>query len=284
NRRMIESLIKAGAMDGLEGTRAQLTAVIDSAMETGARAWRDRASGQSGLFAALIEEQPKTEHDLPKVPDWTPPEKLVAEKEMLGFYITGHPLDQFMDKVKELATHTSGNLEGLAKSTEVALCGILTGVQRRRSKEGKPWASMQVEDLEGAVEAMVFSTQYERLMPALVEDKAFLVRGLVLPEENAPPKISVQDLIPLEVARVSLPSLISIRVPMNGASSASNRAQELRQLFDHKPGETEVRLRLEKTRDFSVILDVTAKVRPDKEFCAELARICGSEAMEILAG
>jgi DNA polymerase-3 subunit alpha len=232
----------------------------------------------------LIEEQPKTEHDLPKVPDWTPPEKLVAEKEMLGFYITGHPLDQFMDKVKELATHTSGNLEGLAKSTEVALCGILTGVQRRRSKEGKPWASMQVEDLEGAVEAMVFSTQYERLMPALVEDKAFLVRGLVLPEENAPPKISVQDLIPLEVARVSLPSLISIRVPMNGASSASNRAQELRQLFDHKPGETEVRLRLEKTRDFSVILDVTAKVRPDKEFCAELARICGSEAMEILAG
>jgi DNA polymerase-3 subunit alpha len=281
---MIESLIKAGAMDGLEGTRAQLTAVIDSAMETGARAWRDRASGQSGLFAALIEEQPKTEHDLPKVPDWTPPEKLVAEKEMLGFYITGHPLDQFMDKVKELATHTSGNLEGLAKSTEVALCGILTGVQRRRSKEGKPWASMQVEDLEGAVEAMVFSTQYERLMPALVEDKAFLVRGLVLPEENAPPKISVQDLIPLEVARVSLPSLISIRVPMNGASSASNRAQELRQLFDHKPGETEVRLRLEKTRDFSVILDVTAKVRPDKEFCAELARICGSEAMEILAG
>ncbi len=108
---------------------------------------------------------------------------------------------------------------------------------------------------------MVFSTQYERLLPALAEDKAVLVRGLVLPEENAPPKISVQDIVPLEIARVSLPSLISIRVPVNGAGGP-DRAASLRNLFDRKPGETEVRLRLEKSRDFSVILDVAAKVRP----------------------
>jgi DNA polymerase-3 subunit alpha len=283
NRRMIESFIKAGAMDSLEGTRAQLFAIIDSAMETGARTWRDRESGQSGLFATLIEEQPAAEHPLPNLPDWTGQAKLTNEKEMLGFYITGHPLDQYMDKVKELATHTSATLEGLSKNTEVALCGILTGVQRRRSKEGKLWASVQIEDLEGAIEGMVFSTQYERLTPALAEDKAVLVRGLVLPEENGPPKVSVQDIVPLDVARVSLPSLISIRVPMNG-SGGSDRAAALRQLFSTKPGETEVRLRLEKIRDFSVILDVTAKVRPDKEFRAEVARICGAEAMEILAG
>ena len=259
-----------------------MIAVIDSAMETGARAHRDRESGQSGLFAMLIAEQPAAGQPLPNVHDWTGSEKLTGEKEMLGFYITGHPLDQYMDKVRELATHTTGRLEGLAKNTEVALCGILTGVARRRSKEGKPWASMQIEDLEGAVEAMVFSTQYERLLPSLVEDKAVLVRGLVLPEENAPPKISVQDIVPLDVARVRLPSLISIKVPMNGADS--DRAAELRQLFDGKPGDTEVRLRLEKSRDFSVILDVTVKVRPDKEFCAEVARICGPEALEVLAG
>jgi DNA polymerase-3 subunit alpha len=283
NRRMIESLIKAGAMDGLEGTRAQLTAVIDSAMETGARASKDRESGQSGLFATLIEEQPAADHPLPKVPDWSGQAKLVAEKETLGFYITGHPLDQYMDKVKELATHTSANVENLTKNTEVALCGILTSVARRRSKEGKNWASMQIEDLEGSMEAMVFSTQFDRLLPSLIEDQAVLVRGLVLPEENGPPKISVQDIVPLEVARVSLPSLISIRVPVNGTASQADRASELRRLFDSKPGNTEVRLRLEKPRDFSVILDVTAKVRPDKEFCAEVARICGSEAMEIMA-
>src|SRR6201999_3962348 len=112
----------------------------------------------------------------------------------------------------------------LAKGAEVALCGILTGVQRKRNKEGKLWAAMQIEDLEGAVEAMVFSTQYDRLVSALDEDKAVLVRGLVLPEENAPPKISVQDIVPLEVARVSLPSLVSIRVPVNGAGNISGDA------------------------------------------------------------
>jgi DNA polymerase-3 subunit alpha len=270
-------------MDSLEGTRAQLFAVIDGAMETGARAHRDRESGQSGLFAMLVAEQPKAGHTLPAVKDWTGSEKLTAEKEIVGFYITGHPLDQHMDKVRELASHSTGNLEGLAKSTDVALCGILTGVARRRSKEGKLWASMQLEDLEGAVEAMVFSTQYERLLPSLIEDKAVLVRGLVLPEESGPPKISVQDIVPLDVARVRMPSLISIKVPMIGADQAE-RAAKLHRLFHNKPGETEVRLRLEKSRDFSVILDVTAKVRPDKEFCAEIARICGPEALEIMAG
>ena len=283
NRRMIESFIKAGAMDTLSGTRAQLFAAIDNAMESGARAWRDKASGQSGLFAALMEETTPAEHPLPKVPDWSSQENLTAEKAMLGFYITGHPLDQYMDKVRELATHYTARLEGLAKSTEVVLCDILTGVTQKRNKEGKQWAAFQVEDLEGAVESMVFSTQYERLASSLQEDKAVLVRGLVLPEEGGPPKISVQDIVPLEVARVNLPSLISIKVPLNGSGEAK-RATALHDLFSRKPGQTEVRLRLEKSRDFSVILDVSAKVRPDKEFRAEVARICGTEAMEVLAG
>src|SRR5215472_14356455 len=120
---------------------------------------------------------------------------------------------------------------------------------------------MQIEDLEGSADAMLFSTQYERLMSALTEDKAVLVRGLVLPEENAPPKVSVQDIVTLDNARVNLPSLISIRVTVNGAGP-SDRAASLHELFERKPGETEVRLRLEKSRDFSVILDITAKVRP----------------------
>jgi len=259
-----------------------MMAAIDSAMENGVRASRDRESGQSGLFAALIEEHPTAHHTLPNVPDWTPQEKLTSEKEMLGFYVTGHPLDQYMDKVSELASHTTAQLEGLSKNTDVALCGVLVAVLRRRTKDGKPWASLQIEDLEGSIEAMVFSTQYERLTASLVEDKAVFVRGLVLPEENAPPKISVQDIVPLDVARVNLPSLISIRVPVNGSGGA-DRAAALENLFRSKPGQTEVRLRLEKPRDFSVILDVTAKVRPDKAFRAEVARICGPEAVEVLA-
>ena len=281
NRRMMESFIKAGALDSLGGTRAQLFAVLDAAIEEGIRTSRDRLSGQGGLFAILMAHEP-VEHPLPKVNDWTSREKLSSEKEMLGFYITGHPLDEYSEKARDLATHLTSGLEGLAKSTEVALCGILTSIQRKRNKDGKLWAALQIEDREGNLEAMVFSTQYDRLLDTLVEDKAVLVRGLVLPEENAPPKISVQDIVALENARVSLPSLISIRVPMNGKAD-NDRAQALQQLFERKPGATEVRLRLEKPRDFSVILDVAVRVRPDKEFRSELIRICGPEALEVLA-
>ena len=162
------------------------------------------------------------------------------------------------------------------------MCGILTGINRRRTKEGKQWASLQIEDLDGSIDAMVFNKQYEGLDKVLNEEKAVLVRGVVYPEESGPPKISVHDIIALENARVSLPTVISIKVPVNGAASA-DKAAALRALFQSKPGETEVRLRLEKSRDFSVILDVAAKVRADKEFRAEIARICGSEALEILA-
>ena len=282
NKRMIESLIKAGAMDDLEGARSQLFAAVDSAIECGQSAWKDRLSGQVGLFGGEFAAEEHPEKPLPKVPDWLPKDKLTYEKELLGFYVTGHPLDQYRDKVKELATHDSGSLEGLSKGAEVALCGVLTTIQRRRNREGKPWASMQLEDLSGSVEALVFTTQYERLNAMLAEDRAVLVRGLALPEEGAAPKVSVQDIVPLDVVRVPLPSLISIKVRL-GRNGGSEPAADLRKLFEEKPGETEVRFRLELPRDFSVILDVPAKVRPDREFREALEKICGADAIEVLA-
>jgi len=282
NRRILENLIKSGAMSSLGGNRAQLTALIENAMESGQRAFKDRESGQHGLFGVAEGEAEPAEHPLPPLPDWTPQQKLAGEKEVIGIYVTGHPLDEYSAKVSELATHSTETLEGLEKGVEVALCGILTGITRKRNREGKVWASMLLEDRAGRMEAMVFTTQYDRLLPGLVEDQAVLVKGLVLPEDNAPPKLSVQDIIPLKVARIDLPTLISIRVAV-GTNGVNDKAQALYQLFAQKPGETEVRLRLEKSRDFSVILDVAPKVRPDKEFWVEVERICGPESVEILA-
>jgi len=282
NRRMIESLIKAGAMDSLGGTRSQLFAAIDSAMETGARTLRDRLSGQTGLFAMMAGTDEHADPPLPRLPDWSEREKLSGEKEMLGFYVTGHPLNEYIDKVRDLATHTGETLEGLEKGAEVTVCGIITGIQRRRNKEGKPWAIFQLEDLMGSIEVMVFTTQYESVLPFLIDDKAVMVKGLALPEEGMATKVSARDVVPLENARVALPSLISIKVGLNGKAD-SDKAQALSELFLRKRGEAEVRLRLEKSRDFSVILDVTTRVRPDKEFRAEIERICGPESLEILA-
>jgi DNA polymerase III subunit alpha len=282
NRRVIENLIKCGAMTSLGGNRAQLTAMLESAMESGQRAWKDRLSGQTGLFGMVVDEPAHVEHPMPSLPDWTPQQKLSSEKEVVGIYVTGHPLDEYSEKVAQLSTHDTETLEGLERGVEVNICGILTGVQRKRNKEGKLYGAMRLEDRTGSLEAMCFSMQYDRLLNAMVEDQAVLVRALVLPEENAPPKLSIQDIVPLAVARINLPTLISIRVGV-GSNGTVDKAEALQQLFEKKRGETEVRLRLEKPRDFSVILDVTFKVRPDKEFWAEIERICGPEAGEILA-
>ena len=282
NRRMIESLIRAGAMDSLEGTRSQKFAAVEGAMEAGQRAWRDRESGQVGLFGEAMAGEAHSV-PLPNVPDWTDKEKLGGEKEMLGFWVTGHPLDRYADKVAELATHDSGNLEGLGKGAEVALCGVLTGITRKRNREGKPWAAMTLEDRNGSVEALVFAGSFERLAPLVVEDQAVMVHGLALPEESGPPKISVQEIVPLDNARVDLPTVISIRVWL-GRNGSVDKAQALEELFRRKPGETQVRLRLEAPRDFSVLLDVPAKVRPDREFRKAVEEICGAEAIERVAG
>jgi DNA polymerase-3 subunit alpha len=281
NRRMIESFIKAGAMDSLGGNRAQLNAVLDGAIESGQRAWRDRSSGQAGLFGDLFAAGEQPQRPLPNVPDWTQKEKLAGEKEMIGFYVTGHPLDEYREKVRDLISHDSSQLEGLNRGDQVALCGVITNIQRRRNKEGKPWAMFQLEDWFGQADCMAFATAYEQLSGDLAEDRAVLIRGSALPEENAPARISVKDVTPLERARLDLPSLISIRIFLNG--QAGERAGALQDLFGRKPGESGVRLRLEKPRDFSVVLDVPAKVRPDKEFVSEIERICGPEAYEILA-
>ena len=133
--------------------------------------------------------------------------------------------------------------------------------------------------LRGNIEAMVFNSQYERLVPMLVEDQAVLVRGSALPEEGNPTKVSVQEIVPLDVARVPLPSLIGIKVFLGRTD-----ADKLHELFARKPGDTQVRLRIESARDFSVVLDVPAKVRPDREFRAELNRICGPDMMQVLGG
>jgi DNA polymerase-3 subunit alpha len=230
NRRILENLIKAGAMSSLPGNRAQLTAMLEGAMENGQRVWRDRASGQAGLFGMAADEAAHAEHPLPPLPDWTPQQELSGEKEVLGIYVTGHPLDEYRDKVAELATHSIETLEGLERGAEAGLCGILTGIQRKRNRDGKLWASMRLEDRTGSLEAMVFSTQYDRLLSVLVEDKAVLVKGLVLPEENAPPKVSIQDIVPLDVARVPLPSLISIRVWLGRTNGDGDRADSLNDL------------------------------------------------------
>jgi DNA polymerase-3 subunit alpha len=246
NKRMLESAIKAGALDSLGGHRSQLMAALDRAMDTGQKAFRDRASGQNALFA-MIETEPNVEDEaLPDVPEWTEKDRLRGEKEMLGFYVTGHPLNAFRDKMLEVATADTQTVEKLEQNANVAICGILSAIARKRNREGRPWAAATLEDLNGKVDLLVFANQYEGLSNQLEEDLPVLVRGSVRQEEDAAPKVAVNEIVPLDLVRVPLPAQISITVRLdNGHGSANgDTAAKLRDLFKSKPGETDVRLRL----------------------------------------
>ncbi len=282
NRRVIESLIKAGAMDKFPGTRAQKMAIIDEAMETGQRARKDRESGQGGLFGELLgmDDSSAPPRTFPNVPNWDSRESLRGEKETIGYYVTGHPLDEYRWKIKELSTHDSESVGGVPRGQEVTLCGLLTGITKKRNKEQKPWAIAQLEDWAGSTELLIFATRYESLQKEIEEDRPVLVFGKAMPEEDGSTKINVQEIVPLEQARVNLPSLISIRVRID---QDKDRASRLKALFERKQGQTGVRLKLEKLKDFTLQLDVPARVLPDKEFKAEVEMICGPESIEVLA-
>ena len=281
NRRVIESLVKAGALDSTGANRAQLTEALDRAIDSGLRSSRDRAMGQHGLFG-MEEDTEDSEQPMANLQDWTGEQKLAGEKEVLGIYVSGHPLDRFREKISNVAKNYTDQLDGLEKGVMVELCGILTGIVRKTNREGKYWAAMKLEDSRGMVDAMVFATRYEELLGVLKEDNPVFVRAAVLPEEGAPSKLSIQEMVNLEDKRVDLPSLISIRVWLRDESS-TEKADALKELFGRKRGNTEVRLRLEKPRDFAIVMDVTSKVLPDREFRSEIERICGPECIEILA-
>jgi DNA polymerase-3 subunit alpha len=218
---------------------------------------------------------------LPDVPEWPEKQKLAGEKEMLGFYVTGHPLLAYSEKVSELANSDSEKIAGLETGTQVALCGMLSGIATKRNREGRRWAVAVLEDLVGSVDLLVFANQYEAMASMLVEDTAVLVRGDVRVDESGPPKVSVSDIVPLDVARVALPKQVSITIRL-GNGSGGDTAEQLQKLFLGKPGNTDVRLRLIRSQDFLLFYDLAAHVRADRDFRRAVEEICGAGSIEVV--
>jgi DNA polymerase-3 subunit alpha len=286
NKRMLESAVKGGALDSLGGLRAQLLAGLDSAIETGQKTARDRAVGQGGLFAAIpAEEDLNDGQSLPEVPEMDKLTLLANEKEMLGFYVTGHPLDEYEDKMAELAECDSVTIGEKEQGAETAMCGVLTNIQRKRNREGRPWAVGVLEDQRGSTEILVFANQYEALARELVNECPVLVRGQVRTEESSPPKISATEIVSLDNTRIQLPAQISLTVRLsNGAGLGQEISSKLRSLIDSKPGDTDIRLRMLRQKEYLVVYDLADRVRGDKAFRRAAEEICGKGSVEVLAG
>ncbi|WP_109484924.1 DNA polymerase III subunit alpha [Occallatibacter savannae] len=267
NKRVIESLIKAGALDSM-GQRGPLFAGIDKAMESAQKAQKDAAQGQAGLFG-LFDAGPahgKNGHDLPKVPDWEEGERLANEKEVLGFFVSGHPLDKYADKIKNLSgiISTADALErkpperrwgkDADPADEIQVAGIIHGFRVQKSKrDGKLYAVGTLEDATGKIDLISFARDYERLTEQWKIQAPVVVRGMLMGEEDSAPKISVSGIQPLEEVKVKLPNAVRIRISLDRATE--EMFSGLKSAAEAAPGPGKVMIFLEKKGEFQVILE-----------------------------
>jgi DNA polymerase-3 subunit alpha len=294
NKRVIEALIKAGALDSF-GRRSQLMAVIDRAIERAQKAQRDHEQGQHGLFGIFHEQAAAAGRgdELPALPDWEEAQRLASEKEVLGFFVSGHPLDRYAEKLRNLnAVDTATALEtrpapaprrgqGGAEN-EILMAGVLVGVRAAKSKRsGEMYAQGALEDTVGRIDIIVFPRDYQRLAEQLRMEVPVLVRGQLRAEEEAAPKLAVSSIQSLEEARVRLPGSVRIRVPLERATDELLVA--LKGLVDAAPGPGHLMMTLEQRGEFSVMLEPrAAAVAADRAFVDRVEQLLGRGSVQAI--
>ncbi len=204
NRRVIESLIKAGAFDSLGSTRAGLLASLDQAMEAGQRRQRDREEGQVSLFEGLGDTQPTAapgaaRGPAPTVPEWPPDEMLGYEKEVLGFYLSGHPLEQYRDVGRRLGAVTAGDLFARPVGARVLLLGQVSAFTENTTKSGNRMAFATLDLVDGAVPLTVFPEPYRASGGALKQRGPLVVRGRI-DDSDKGRVVLAEEIRPLEEA------------------------------------------------------------------------------------
>jgi len=177
NKRVIESLIAAGACDSLPGHRAQLMAALDNALGEAQLLHQEREAGQGSLFGDAPAPARPQSSDLPDLPEWTEAERLAREKELLGFFISGHPLEPYRSEVELFGTRTTATLATWSEQ-QVTIGAVVTAVKRQISKKtGKEYARLVLEDFHGTAEALVFPDAWAQLNGTIVVDGCMLLTG-----------------------------------------------------------------------------------------------------------
>ncbi len=280
NKRVSESLIKAGALDSLGNLRSQLFAAVDKAIESAQRLQRDRESGQQGLFGLggttpRDTSQDAIQQSLPNTPEWPEPQLLAFEKETLGFYITGHPLSKYAKDLQDFATATTETLNDIASGSEVFIGGLVSALRFLKTKKGDRMAVITLEDLTGTAEAVVFPEPFQRCQNLLKTDASLFIRGLLDVEDSGARKILVNDIFPVDGLRERLAKSLTIRVNLNNLRR--DTATQLQSVFGRHPGEAKIIFQLESLQEYLITFkpNQVAKVQPGFEFIEEVERICG---------
>jgi DNA polymerase-3 subunit alpha len=287
NKRVIESLVKAGALDSF-GRRAQLLAAVDKMMERAQKTQRDLEAGQAGLFGIFSAPAGDAKHDdLPNVPDMEESQRLAAEKEVLGFFVSGHPLDKYAEKLRnlpgvvdiatalEMKPPPSNGRRGQAPENEIAIAGVMLGLKVAKSKRsGELYAQAALEDASGKIDLICFPKDYERLAESLRIEAPVLVRGQLRAEEEAAPKLAVSAIQALEDVKVRLPMNVRIRIQLDRVSETT--LEDLRELVGSAPGPGRVMLNVEQKGQYCVVMEPEElRVAADRAFIDKAELLLG---------
>ncbi|MBN2370493.1 MAG: DNA polymerase III subunit alpha [Vicinamibacteria bacterium] len=283
NRRAIESFIKSGCFDSLDARRAALLTVVDRAIEAGQRTQRDREHGQTSLFGS-IEPSPETPVDfaaIPDAPEWSDSERLSYEKETLGFFITGHPLERHRDDLALLTTTSSVRLREAGNPSEVSIGGIVTGLRLIKTKKGDRMATFSLEDMDGGIEVLVFPETFKKVAGRLAEDRIMVVKGKAEVPDDGKARILASDALTLDEAKMADARYVTIRFA--GDDWARSKGERLRDILEAHPGDCPVAIELVRTGAFIVALNTgaTFRVRPSAAFQDAIEGLLGPGALNL---
>ncbi|MBB6215845.1 DNA polymerase-3 subunit alpha [Anaerosolibacter carboniphilus] len=246
NKRAIESLIKCGAFDHMGANRAQLLAIYEKVLDGIHQDRKRNIDGQVSLFSAFEEVIPQTmgEEMLPKVAEFQLKILLMMEKEMLGLYISGHPLAEFAEEIKEISTVSTGELMELKEDFEnsdledgsfVRIAGLIVHRQNKVTKNNNMMAFLNLEDLFGSVEVLVFPNVYEKHVSLLTEDSAVVIDGRINMKEDEEPKIIAEKIVPLVKKNKGEGAAASAKVPGQKLSLKISKEKGMHMLEQIKP-------------------------------------------------
>jgi len=282
NKRVLESLIQCGAFDTTGAHRAQMMAALEEALEYGQRVQKEKTSPQMGLFDALeIERQTFNAPPMPDVPAWDNTYQLTLEKESLGFYITGHPLDQFEKTLEKFTTADALSLQEKSDGEAVRIGGIITDVKTIRTKRGDLMAFITTEDMSGSVESTVFSSVYESATNLLIADTPVLIEGRLQKEDNTA-KIIAEKIVSVELAEETWTASVHINLDIH--QTHREGLQQLKAILAKHPGSCPAYLHLMTPESSDIIIAVpeSIQLRAGEALSREVNGFLGYNAVELI--
>lgn len=283
NKKVLESLVKCGAFDGMGPTRRAMVDSLDSVLEQAAAFHKEKNQGQINLFATVCEPGSPgnlTDEPIPQLPEWDSQTKLQHEKEIMGFYVTGHPLMSYGDIIKRYTNASCGNLADVPTASQVRLAGLVQKIKEIHTKKGDRMAFFGLEDLSGTVEVTVFSDLYVQHRELLRSSEPLIISG-VREGDKESPKVLAQEICRLEDATKRFSKGIEIAISARGIDTA--KIKDLKRILMRHRGRLPVKLHVViPNRSETVISLSSLACEPSEQLMTEVQETLGEKAVSFV--